>query len=333
MSRENFGTTATGLPVERITLDNGVLRASILTFGATLQDLRLHGLDRSLTLGSPRVADYEPGGPLLHFGSIAGPVANRISGATAGLDGQTLTFEPNGAGGHALHGGKAGLGRKVWTVEKMTPTFLLLSTTAADGEGGFPGNRRFEAEFALSDAAAMTLTLRAGTDAPTLVNLTNHSYWNLSPDPTFHLHELKIDADAYLPTDADAMVTGEILAVDGTPFDFRTARVLSEGDTLDHNFCLARRRGALAHAVSLTSPDGVGMEMATTEPGVQIYDGRHLPRQGVPGLGGRSYGPRAGVAIETQLWPDAPNNPDFPSARLDPGQAWEQITRFRFILP
>ncbi|NDR59171.1 aldose epimerase family protein [Aliiruegeria sabulilitoris] len=329
MTREHFGTLKDGRTVERITLENDAIRASIITLGATLQDLRMAGLDRPLTLGSSNVADYEDGGGLHYFGAIVGPVANRISKARTVFDGRELQFDANGLGGHVLHGGAAGLHHKLWQVEETTQTRLLLSTTAEDGEGGFPANRRFEAEFTL-DGANLTLRLRVETDAPTLMNLANHSYWNLGDSDDFHGHKLQIDADTYLPCDETDIATGEIRKVAGTALDFRSGRELTASDSIDNNFCLSDQRMPLRPVGSLTGPDGVRLGIETTEPGLQIYDTRHLPPEGVPGHGGKVYRPRAGVAIEAQFWPDAPTHPAFPSIRMEPGETWEQTTRFTF---
>ncbi len=325
-----FGSTAAGAMVDQIVLDNGEINVCVLTLGATLQDLRLGSVGPSLTLGSDTLEDYEASGALHYFGAICGPVANRIRDARTTLNGRELTFEPNGAGGHVLHGGAAGLHHKIWQVDAVSDTRVELSTTAVDGEGGFPGNRRWQAIFELGEGAVLTLTLRAHTDAPTLMNLANHSYWNLGREATFHGHQLQIDADRYLPADDDAIATGAIHDVDGDRMDFRQPRALTEADQLDTNFCLSENRAALRKVGSLTGPGGICMEIDTTEPGLQIYDCRHLAAEGVTGHDGRRYGPRGGLAIEAQYWPDAPSHPAFPSIRLDPGQPWEQVTRFRF---
>ncbi|WP_068114067.1 aldose epimerase family protein [Tropicimonas marinistellae] len=330
MERTPFGTTSRGEAVERILLDNGAISVGILTYGATLQDLRIAGIDRSLTLGSPRLADYEPGGAFTYFGAIAGPVANRIARAATRFDGRDLAFEPNGPGGHHLHGGSTGLSWKVWQVERADEANVVLSVEAAHGEGSLPGNRRFEATFSLADGPSLTLTLRAETDAPTLVNLANHSYWNLSDAATFHGHLLQVEAGNVMPVDADALPTGEVLPVAGTAMDFRSARALTAADHLDNNFCLGTSRTALRPAASLAAPGGPAMTIETTEPGLQVYDARHMPAGGATGTDGRVFGPRSGVALEAQFWPDAPSHADFPSIRLDPGQPWEQVTRFTF---
>ena len=203
-------------------------------------------------------------------------------------------------------------------------------TAASDGEGGLPGNRRWEAEFTLGDGPRFTLCLRAESDAPTLMNLANHSYWNLSGSPDFHGHRLQIDAERVLLADGDAMVTGESIPVAGSPLDFSTERVLTAGDHFDNNYCLAEARGPLRDVARLSAPDGLRMSVSTTEPGLQIYDARHMDADGVAGHDGRRFGPRCGVAIEAQFWPDAPNQPAFPSIRMEPGEPWEQVTRFAF---
>ena len=329
MNKECPGTAVPDRRGAGIRLDNGILSVGLLRLGATLQELRLAGCSRSLTLGSPDPEAYLPGGSLEYFGAVVGPVANRIFDATTVLDDERLNFAATAAGGHCLHGGDAGLHAKLWEVLSASATEVVLVTTAADGEGGFPGNRRFTARFALA-GASLTLSLQTETDAPTLVNLANHSYWNLGPGPDIHDHTLQVLADRVLETDENAMATGRVLPVTGTRFDFRAPRRLGPGDVVDHNFCLADLRGPLRTACVLAGPDGITMTVETTEPGLQVYDARHLPRPGVPGHDGRAYGPRAGLAIEAQVWPDAPNHPDFPSVRLDPGEVRQQVTRFSF---
>lgn len=324
----DFGTTAGGTPVKRITLAHGDLTVSILTFGAVLQDVRLVDVPHSLTLGSPDLAAYE--GPFVSFGSIMGPVANRIRGATALLNGTQLQFEPNIPGGHTLHSASAGIQHKVWDILEHTDTTLTLTTTAADGDGGFPGNRTWYVRYDLTAPATLTLTITADTDAPTLINTVNHSYWNLDGAPAHDGHTLQLLGRKVLPVDGDFIPTGEIIDVTGTAFDFRKPRALTPADSLDHNYCLSDTRRDLAPAAILTGQSGLRLKMATTDPGLQVYDARHIGGEGFPGHDGKTYGPRAGLALEAQFWPNAPHEPGFPSIALNPGSPWKQVTEFAF---
>lgn len=318
---EAFGTTAGGAGVQKITLTAGGLSVALLSWGAVVQSVRLAGVGHDLTLGSDRLADYE--GAMRHHGPVIGPVVNRLSGATAPLDGGTLRFEANLDGRHCLHSGAAGTHLKVWDLLEAGPDHALLALDLPAGEGGFPGNRRLEARFTLAPPATLRLELTAQTDAPTLFNATNHSYWNLDGTPDWAGHRLRIAAEAMLPTDALFAPTGEIRPVAGTEFDFRSPRAIAPGaPPLDNCFCLSRGQAALRPVLWLAGRSGVTMEVATTEPGVQVYDGRGALRPG--------HGAYEGIAVETQGWPDAPNRPGFPPVRLAPGAGLRQITEWRF---
>jgi aldose 1-epimerase len=320
---EEFGTTAGGQTVFRITIAAGGLSASVLTWGAVLQSVRLPGVAHDLTLGSDRLADYE--GEMRHHGSVIAPVVNRLSGARAPLDGRDLRFEVNFNGRHCLHSGAAGTHLKVWQLAEAGPDHVTLSLELPAGEGGFPGNRQLSARFSVT-AERLRLELEAGTDAPTLFNATNHSYWNLDGSEDWSGHRLRIAAEAVLPADADFVPTGEILPVAGTPYDFRAARAITpRRPALDNCFCLSTAQQLLRPVLWLTGRSGVTMEVATTEPGVQVYDGRGALRPG--------HGTYEGLAIETQGWPDAPNRPGFPPVRLAPGQVLQQVTEWRFAAP
>lgn len=327
----DFGTTQTGKTVQRVVLSNGVLSAAILTYGAALQDVRLAGVTHGLTVGSPDFAAYED--EMRYAGTIVGPVANRIAGAEAVIDGQTYRFRANQDGKHTLHSGTgpATTQESVWEIEDRSDTHVTLALRLDDGLGGFPGNRTLRARFTV-EAAALTLTLAADTDAPTLMNPTNHSYWRLGPGPTFAGHRLRIAADRYLPSTPECLPTGQIAPVAGTGMDFRDGQVLSGDATqpLDNNFCLSDRRVALREVASLSAPDGPTLHIATTEPGLQIFDGHILGMPDLRGLDGERYIAFAGLAMETQFWPDATNHPDFPPIPLRPGEPWEQVTRWRF---
>ncbi len=326
-----FGTTAAGAAVHRLSLSDGPLTASILTWGSNLQDVRLAGIPHSLTLGTPAFAPYE--GPLATAGGLIAPVANRIAGAAAPLDGRGVALEERPGTGLTLHSGSGGTHRKLWRLEDHSPAHALLAIDLPHGEAGFPGNRRVAAHWH-AEGATLTLTVEATTDAPTWINVANHSYWNLDGTATIAGHTLVSPAARYLTADEDGLVDGGIADVAGTPLDFRTPRALDTGTPrLDHNLILAGSRRPPAHAATLTGTSGLRMTIETTEPGLQVYDGWKLAAVGAPDHQGRPVGPHRGVALEAQAWPDAPNRPAFPSIRLDPGGTYRQVTRWTFAAP
>ncbi len=320
MTRTPFGTTAAGRAVEKITLSAHGLTASVLTKGCTLQSVRLDGVGHDLTLGSDILADYE--GKMRHHGSLVVPVVNRLSGAKARINGVEHRFEANQAGKHTLHGGAAGGQHKVWEVEGLTEDHVTFGLRLPDGEGGFPGNRHVRARFSIGSGPALRMEVTAETDAPTLFNAANHSYWNLDGRATWAGHSLRIAANHYLPTTEDFTPTGEIAPVAGA-MDFRRGRVVTPDDTsLDNNFCLSGGRQALREVLWLQGAEGLGLTVATTEAGIQVYDGRNAARPG--------RGFFEGLAIEAQAWPDAPNHAGFPSIDLRPGEPVTQVTEWRF---
>ena len=319
-----FGRTRAGAAVRVATLRSGALTVRVLTLGATLQDLRLAGVGRGLTLGSGSVADYE--GAMRFHGSLIAPVANRIGGNRAEAGGQVLRFDPGPEQPNILHSGAAGTHLKLWSMEESGPDAVTLALDLPDGEGGFPGNRTVRATYSLSEPDCLRLEVVAETDRPTLFNAANHSYWNLDGSESWQGHRLEIAADHYLPATGDVLPTGEIAPVAGTAFDFRAGKLAGPGKPpLDHCFCLSDRRVALRPVLTLTGATGVAMTFSTTEPGVQVYDGRGAARPG------RQAG--EGVAIEAQGWPDAPNHPGFPSILLRPDETYRQITEWRFAAP
>lgn len=324
---ENLGKTAKGQTVQAIHLLGGELRATILTYGATLQDVRLAGTPWPLTLGATSVAAYE--GPFAYFGAIVGPVANRIAGAAAEIDGRKHQFAANEAGKTTLHGGPSGTHAQVWTIEAVSASAVTLGLHLPDGLGGFPGNRQLRADFQITAPATLSLTMSATTDAPTLVNLANHSYWNLDGGADTSGHRLTVAADTYLPVDSDLIPLAP-RAVGGTDFDFRAGRRLDPARPLDHNFCLSAASRTLTEVAMLSGSQGVCLRLETTAPGLQVYDGRGLQTRPFPGLTGQPYGPNAGVALEAQHWPDAPGRPDFPSIALSAGENYREITAFSF---
>ncbi|WP_296416895.1 aldose epimerase family protein [Pseudooctadecabacter sp.] len=308
-----FGTTKRGEDVHAIPLTGHGLSVTILTYGAIVQDVRLDGINRSLTVGSDTIADYE--GEMRYHGAIVGPVANRISGGTATINGFEHQLERNFIGKHTLHGGTRGLQTRIWSVEDRTDTTLTLSLSVPDGDFGLPGNRIFTAQFSLSAGPALTLSITTTTDEDTYVNATNHSYWNLSGDAGMEGHILRINAESYLPTTDESLPTGEIRPVDATAFDFRSPTPLVLGETAyDNTFVVADARRDLTPVLTLSS-DTVEMTVATTEPGVHIYDDRP------------DY---SALAIECQVWPDAPAHPRFPSVDVTPDAPVTQTTQWTF---
>lgn len=333
MRAEVFGRLDDGSEVHRIRIAGGGLSASILTWGAVVQDLRLDGHAAPLVLGFERFADYPAHSP--YFGAIAGRYANRIRAGRFVLDGQTVQVETNFLGRHLLHGGARGIGKRPWRIADAGPDRLRLEITDPDGHAGFPGTLAVACTYRCTAAAALSVTLEATTDAPTLCNLAHHSYFNLlDGGATAALgHLLAVAAAAYLPVDAELIPTGEVAGVAGTAFDFRAPRALDAAGraaaAIDHNFCLAPARRPLSFAARLAAPEGAAVEVFTTEPGLQVYTGGKLAPP-VAGLGGRRYGAFAGVALEPQVWPDAPNHPAFPQAVLRPGERYSQTTEYRF---
>lgn len=322
-----------GRAVQRVVLSDGTLSVALLSLGCVLQDLRLTGVAHSLTLGSDKIAAYD--GAMRSCGALIGPVINRISGGAAMLNGENYAFERNQDGQHTRHSGSAGTNRKIWEIGAHNDTSVTFETSLHAGEGGFPGNRVVAAKFHLPQPGTLEMQVTATTDAPTWINFANHSYWNLDGTETYAGHRLEIAAARYCVPGPGDLVTGEVLPVEESPYDFRTPRELHPGQDpkLDVNLCLAGRRRAPQQVLTLTGASGVQMQMETSEPGLQIYDGAKFDDAGAPGHDGRSYGAYAGLAIEAQAWPDAPNQPQFPSIVERPEQAYNQLTRWHFSLP
>jgi aldose 1-epimerase len=337
MDAEIFGRMPDGREVRRVAISGGGLTAHVMCWGAVLQDLRLAGHDHPLVLGFEDFAAYPAHSP--YFGAIAGRYANRIAGGRFAIDGQSYQVDANFLGRHTLHGGADGFGRRLWRLKETGANFVTLSYQAADGEMGFPGNLQVLCTYALKPGGRFVVELSARTDAPTLCNLAHHSYFNLDDGGRTDAlgHRMRIDAGAYLPVDDELIPTGDVLRVDGTGLDFCTARPVRNGDgavhrPYDHNFCLSAARGPLRRAAHVQGAhSGVEMEVWTTEPGLQFYDGAGTARE-APGLQGISYGAHAGLCLEPQIWPDAPNRPYFPQALLRPGDVYAQTTEYRFKL-
>ncbi len=335
MQRELFGTSPEGRPVERVTLSGGGLTASVLSWGATVQDLRLDGHTPPLVLGFPTFDPYPDHS--MFFGAVAGRYANRIADGRFAIDGETFQLDRNFVGKHLLHGGSHGTFCRDWTIAEVGDDHVTLTLSDRDGEMGFPGNCELTVDIALPGDGVLAFSMRAVTDRPTIVNLAHHGYFNLDGSDTVLDHEVRIDAGHYLPVDEEFIPTGEPASLDGSDLDFRQPRALRrqvDGRQVlyDHNYCVSGVRTGIREIARVKSPkSGVAMTLSTTEPGLQFYAGEHIAYP-APGLTGRPYGQYAGMCLEPQIWPDAPNRPDYPSALLRPGETYRQETRYRFAL-
>jgi aldose 1-epimerase len=330
-----FGATADGETVHRVKIEGGGLTAHVMTWGAVVQDLRLAGHAPPLVLGFESFEDYPRYSP--HFGAVPGRCANRIANGRFVLDGKTWQVDQNFLGKHHLHGGSKGFGKRVWEFVDHGSSHVTLRIVAKDGEMGYPGNLTVHCIYRLEEGGSLAVRLEAQTDAPTLCNLAQHSYFNLDDGGATDVldHSLQISADAYLPVDAEMIPTGEVRPVAGTDFDFRATRPIRKARDgaqvpYDHNFCLGRARVPLRTiAKAAGARSGVTMDVRSSEPGVQLYGGQKV-NVPVAGLQGIRYGASSGFCLEAQVWPDAANHPDFPSAVLRPGETCRQVTEYRF---
>ncbi|MEQ5871149.1 galactose mutarotase [Sagittula sp. NFXS13] len=310
--------------IDAIQIANGPVRAELMCYGATLVSLHMDGVEHSLVLGSADRAAYL--GPMQYFGAIVGPVANRIAGGRAPL-GDTVLDLPTNENGNALHGGPDGVSQRIWSVTDHSAHSVTFALTLPDGKDGLPGPLGVLVTYAIKADGALTIDISATTKALTLCNPAFHGYWCLSPNGLSD-HCLSIDADHVLPVDDAMLPTGQIAPVADTPFDLRAPTPLPTGTDLDHNFCL---NGTGMRPVARLETDQLALVIETDAPGLQVYDAARLDTAPFDGHHGAPYGAHAGIAMEPQLWPDAPNHPDFPPITLRPGAAFTQSSRFRFI--
>ncbi|MET9115658.1 aldose epimerase family protein [Streptomyces longwoodensis] len=318
---EHFGTLSDGTEVHRWTLERAGTRVRVLSYGGIVQSVEVpdrDGRTANVVLGFADLDGYR-NHPEPFLGALIGRYANRIARARFELDGVRYALELNGPP-NSLHGGSRGFDKRVWDVEPVEHG-LRLSRVSPHGEEGFPGRLEVTATYTLDASGALQFAYEAVTDAPTVVNLTNHSYFNLAGSGTATGHELRLAASRYTPVDADLIPTGDLAPVADTRFDFLTSRKLGAG--YDHNYVLDKGVTAAAEDVAeLHDPaSGRVLTVATTEPGLQLYTGDHLPAPFTPG---------EGVALETQHFPDSPNRPAFPSTVLRPGEVYRSETVYGF---
>ncbi|WP_414472240.1 aldose epimerase family protein [Microvirga sp. M2] len=335
MAIERFGS-AEGEDVLQITLTgpDGV-EMRVLTWGAVIRDLVVPAPNgpQSVLLGLNSIEDYIAHSP--YFGAIVGRYANRIGKARFTLGDRTYRLNAN-EGVNQLHGGVMGFGTRLWSIIEQRPSSVTLSLVSEDGDMGYPGRLVATCTYSLLAPSTVRIELTAITDLPTPVNLTTHGYFNLDGSADILSHHLMIAADYITPTHPDLIPTGEVRRVADTPYDFTASRPIGAAEFMpeptlyDTNFVLRGPYGVLRQAATLASlRNGLKMELWTTEPGLQFYDG-HLIRIPVPGLNGAPYRPHAGLCLEPQRFPDSPNNAHFPSSILEPGQVSNQVSELRF---
>lgn len=341
---EAFKATVDGKQTALYVLKNNAgAEACITNFGGRLVSMMVPDRDgamRDVVLGFDNINDYR--NVPSDFGATIGRYANRIGQGRFELDGKVIDLPKNNYG-HCLHGGPEGWQYKVYDVEQVTPNSLRLKLLSPDGDMNFPGNVTATVTYTLTDDNALKIDYEAETDAPTIINMTNHSYFCLSGDPAKGSMQdvLWIDADNYTPVDSTFMTTGEIVPVEGTPMDFRTPTVVGEridepfeqlanGHGYDHNWVLNTAGDSSKCAARLLSPaSGIVLEVYTSEPGVQCYTGNFLDGT-VVGKGGIAYPHRASICLETQHYPDSPNKPQWPSVVLRPGEKYTSHCTFKF---
>ena len=346
IQKMNFGKLADGTPIELYTLTNGKITAKITTYGGIVTELHTpdrDGKTADVVLGFDSVEGYLAGHP--YFGAITGRFANRIAKGKFSIDGKEYSLAVNN-GPNSLHGGLKGFDKQVWKAEETTvdgSPALKLSRTSPDGEEGYPGNLSVTVTYSITPENALKIDYTATTDKPTVLNLTNHSYFNLAgpASGTILDHELTLAADQYTLVDENFIPNGKLGSVTGTPVDFTKAKAIGahigqiagEPGGYDHNFVV---RGAEAGSkkpiftAKVKDPkSGRTMTVLTTEPGVQFYTGNFLDGT-VKGKGGVVYKKNQAFCLETQHYPDSPNHADFPTTRLNPGQTYTQTTVYQF---
>lgn len=344
LKRSDFRSEADGKKTDLFVLknDNG-MEVCVTNFGGRIVSVMVpdrNGVMRDVVLGFDNIGDYRT--VPTDFGATIGRYANRINQGRFTLDDTEYQLPQNNYG-HCLHGGPRGFQYRVFDAVQKSDRELELAYTAKDGEEGFPGNFNCRVTMTLTDDNAIDIRYAADTDKATVVNMTNHSYFNLDGDPSKDNSDwlLTVNADSYTPVDSTFMTTGEITPVAGTPMDFRAPTPIGErigqdfeqlknGNGIDHNWVLNTRGNIAEACASLESPaTGIRLDVYTTEPGIQVYCGNFLDGT-VKGKNGIPYGFRAAVCLETQKYPDTPNKPEWPSAVLRPGEKYESRCIYKF---
>lgn len=335
-----FGKMPNGDSVKRLNLKSKDLDVALMSYGAGIQDLRLNGHDFPLVLGFKEFQNYLNYSQ--YYGTNAGRVINRLANANVTIAGKNYPLEANFKGLHTLHGSSKGIGKQNWAIKTQEGNqSVTFSYTEPDLFAGFPGNLAIECEYRLIGDHILQISFKAKTDKSTLCNLAHHSYFNLDGTHDTRHHQLEILAENYLPTNDDLIPTGEIVKVENSVYDFRRIRNIWREDPLnpnqlicpaiDNNYCLKKQdKPELREIATLKSTkSGITMKILSDQIGVQFYAGAKVNSQ-VSGLTDHVYGPFAGLCLEPQIWPDAPNHVKFPSIELHPDQTYHQTIQFIF---
>ncbi|RLD24204.1 MAG: galactose-1-epimerase [Bacteroidetes bacterium] len=341
IEKQIFGTLPEGKEVFKYILkNNNGMEVEVINYGAIITSIKVpdkEGETGDVVLGFDTLEEYLGSHP--YFGAMVGRVCNRIGNSRFELDGKMYHITAN-EGKNQLHGGARGFDKRWWSAqsnESPDQVSLSLSYESQDGEEGYPGNLFVEVEYSLNDQNELGIFCRAKTDKPTHVNLTNHSYFNLNNcEGTILEHELFIDADQVTELDADSIPTGNILTVESTPYDFRSAHPIGENISevdpgYDINYVLGANSKELSVAAKAIDPaSGRIMEILTTLPGIQLYTANYV--NGIIGKGGKRYEKHCAVCLETQYFPDSANKPSFPSTVIYPGKEFSARTIYRFTI-
>ena len=325
------------------------MEVCVTNFGGRIVSVMVpdrNGVFRDVVLGFDKVSDYFPENNLSDFGASIGRYANRIAGGRLVIDGAEYGLPLNDNGVNCLHGGTLGWQYQVYDVEEADAKHIRLVRHSPDGDNGFPGNVRASVTYTLTEDNRIDISYEAETDAPTVINMTNHSYFNLSGNPAEHSvcdDYMFVNAGYFTPTDANLIPTGEIVPVEGTPLDFRNG-LHRIGDRIDrtdceaivfaggydHNWILDNKGDETLPAATVVCPEtGISLDVYTCEPGIQIYSGNFLDGT-VAGKHGVAYGRRTGICLESQHYPDSPNKPQWPSVELRPGEKYTSHCVFAF---
>lgn len=341
VEKSEFGKLPDGSTALLFTLRNASgMVVKVTNYGCIITEIHVpdrNGKTGDVVLGFDNLARYLQGHPF--FGAVAGRYANRIARATFELDGVQYQLAANNGRNH-LHGGKKGFDKQLWNATEAVSSkgsAVVFKYTSKDGEEGYPGNLELTVSYTLLDSNEIAIVYEARTDKKTVINVTNHSYFNLAGSGTVQGHELQIEADQFTPVDSELIPTGEIAPVKGTPLDFTAPHTIGERSDktglngYDHNFVL---RGGITTKPRLAArayEPGSGriLEVFTTEPGVQLYTGINLDGS-ITGVGGVVYPKHAGFCLETQHFPDSPHRPNFPTVVLEPGKTFHSETVFKF---